>query len=133
MSGLLLRPAPRSVVWSAGSGRARSEMRSITHRGVARSLEILRNRWHEPIEVGDLVEVSALSRRGFIKAFARYTGTTPKVELSRLRLRHARRLLQQTDWPMSRIAARCGYQSANSFLVAFKRENGLTLRQYRNQ
>ena len=103
----------------------------IKHEAVARSLHFLQTRWQEPIKVSDLVRVSAMSRRGFLKAFERHTGLKPKLELSRLRLDHARRLLASTELPLARIAARCGYLIANSFLVAFKRKNGLTPRQFR--
>ena len=106
---------------------------AIEHEAVARSLQFLQTRWQEPIKVSDLVRVSAMSRRGFLKAFERHTGLRPKLELSRLRLDHARRLLAETELPLARIAARCGYQSANSLLVAFKRENKLTPRQYRDR
>lgn len=106
---------------------------AIEHEAIARSLQFLQSRWQEPIKVSDLVRVSAMSRRGFTKAFERHTGSKPKLELSRLRLDHARRLLAETELPLARIAARCGYQSANSLLVAFKREYHLTPAAYRSR
>lgn len=116
-----------SLMTSPPSGSA------IEHEAVARSLQFLQSRWHEPIKVSDLVRVSAMSRRGFAKAFERHTGSRPKLELSRLRLDHARRLLAETELPLARIAARCGYQSANSLLVAFKREYQLTPAEFRSR
>ena len=102
------------------------------HPALARSLRFLERNWHRPINVTDLVTVSGLSRRGFIKAFRKHTGNPPGRWLRRLRLVHAQRLLVQTDKPVATVAARCGYRSANSFVIAFRHFSGCPPNHFRN-
>ncbi|TAL04824.1 MAG: AraC family transcriptional regulator [Verrucomicrobia bacterium] len=103
------------------------------HKGVAGSLRFLRARWRDPIKVRDLVKASGMSRRGFFKAFTRHVGMMPKDALRNLRLEHARTLLAASNRRLSLVAQLCGYEKANSFLVAFKRETGLSPSQFRQR
>ena len=79
----------------------------------------------------DLVVVAAMSRRGLHKAFMEHLGRTPGQELQRIRIERAKRLLTESDHKMELLASMCGYQSANSFCIAFKQATGMSPRQYR--
>jgi transcriptional regulator GlxA family with amidase domain len=48
-----------------------------------------------------------------------------------VRVERARQLLSDTDWKMSRIAATCGFYSAELFSVVFRRETGQSPTAYR--
>jgi transcriptional regulator GlxA family with amidase domain len=104
-----------------------------SHRGVARSLKFLSAHWQEDISVSDLVKTAGMSRRGFLKAFQRHIGRAPGHELRRIRMEHARDLLMRSDHKLADISRRCGYQSSNSFWVAFRRANGISPRQFRDR
>ena len=97
------------------------------------SLNFLREKWHEPITVGDLTKVSALSRRGFQKAFQRHTGHSPGRELRRVRIERSKELLASGDYSLNIVAQRCGYRSLNSFWVAFRRATGISPGKYRSR
>lgn len=99
---------------------------------MARTLSFLQRNWQRPIQVADLIKVSALSRRGFLKAFLKHIGSHPSDELQRLRMKRAQTLLSRTNRPMQKIAQLCGYRSVNSFWVAFRRFHGLSPQNYRN-
>jgi LacI family transcriptional regulator len=112
--------------------RKSSDLLAVTHRGVARSLRFIWEHCHEPISVKDLVSVAAMSRRGLHKAFVEQLGRTPGQELHRVRIERARKLLAGSDHKMEVLAGMCGYQSANSFCVAFKQATGMSPKQFRD-
>jgi AraC family transcriptional regulator, transcriptional activator FtrA len=102
-------------------------------RALHESLNFLREKWHEPITVGDLTKVSALSRRGFQKAFQRHTGHSPGRELRRVRIERSKELLASGDDNLRVVAQRCGYRSVNSFWVAFRQATGMSPGKYRSR
>jgi AraC-like DNA-binding protein len=52
--------------------------------------------------------------------------------LNKIRLDHAKKLLTSGIRPIGEISETVGYTSINSFVRAFKREEGITPSQYRN-
>jgi len=111
--------------------RKSSDILTIKHKNVAKSLRFIWEHSHEPICVKDLVGVAAMSRRGLHKAFLEHLGRTPGQELQRVRIEHAKKLLTEADHKIETIAGMCGYQSTNSFCIAFKRATGMSAKQFR--
>lgn len=105
----------------------------IRHSGISRSLDYLTKHWHESIGVMDLVRISRMSRRGFLKAFSKHTGDTPGRRLRLIRLEKAQESLLQSNSRLAVVARNCGFHSVNSFIIAFKRHVGLAPIQYRTQ
>jgi len=99
---------------------------TLTHAGVSRSLDFLREHGLEPIRVGDLARAATLSRRGFLKAFRRQAGESPGRKLRRHRLQHAQHLLLGSTLSLAEISKRSGFRHMNTFCVAFKREVGVS-------
>jgi LacI family transcriptional regulator len=126
-------PAPIRIPPAGLIARKSSDLLAINHPGVARSLRYLWEHCHEPIGVDDLVRVAAMSRSGLHQAFLDHVGRPPGNELHRVRLERAKKLLAQSKTKLELLAERCGYQSANSFWVAFKQSTGLTPKQYQKQ
>jgi LacI family transcriptional regulator len=112
--------------------RKSSDILTIRHNGVAKSLRFIWQHSHEPICVKDLVGVAAMSRRGLHKAFLEHLGRTPGQELQRVRIDHAKKLLAESNLKIEALAETSGYQSANSFCIAFKRVTGMSAKQFRD-
>jgi LacI family transcriptional regulator len=112
--------------------RKSSDLLAVKHKGVANGMRFIWEHFHEPIRVKDLLNVACMSRRGLHKAFLENIGRTPGQELQRLRIEKAKRLLVDSDQKIEVLASMCGYQSANTFSVAFKNATGMTLSHYRN-
>ena len=74
-----------------------------------------------------------MSLRSFHQAFVDNVGRPPGHELQRIRLERAKQMLANTDKKMDDIAKLCGYQSGNSFWVAFKQATGMSPKQYQKQ
>jgi LacI family transcriptional regulator len=130
------RRPPKDPVRIPAAGivtRMSSDLLAVTHKGVANSLRFIWQHYHEPIQVSDLVDTAFMSRRGLHKAFLQQVGRTPGQELQRVRIERAKRLLAETNHKIEVIASMCGYQSANSLNVAFKRATRLSPKQYRDK
>jgi LacI family transcriptional regulator len=130
------KPAPAEPVRVPAAGviaRKSSDILTIKHPGVARCLRFIWEHGHEPICIKSLVSVSAMSRRGMHKAFVEHLGRTPGQELQRVRIDHAQRLLTRTTLKVETIAQDSGYQSINSFCVAFKRATGMSAKKFRDR
>jgi transcriptional regulator GlxA family with amidase domain len=74
-----------------------------------------------------------MSVRSFHQAFVDHLGRPPGRELQRIRIERAKKLLTASDEKMDAIAEMCGYQSGNSFWVAFKQATGMSPKQYQRQ
>jgi len=129
------KPAPEKPIRVPAIGivtRKSSDLLAVKHKGVANSLRFIWEHASQPISVKDLVGVAAMSRRGLHKAFLDNVGRTPGQELQRVRIERAKRLLADSDHKLEVLANMCGYQSANSFCIAFKQATGLSPKQFRD-
>ncbi len=132
MNGKKAPPKPLRVPAASLMTRKSSDLLAVNHKGVANSLRFIWEHCHEPISVKNLVGVAAMSRRGLHKAFLENLGRTPGQELQRVRIDRAKRLLAEPNHKMEVLAGMCGYQSANSFCVAFKQATGMSPKQFRD-
>ena len=111
-------PAARVVT------RKSSEMLAVNHPRVAKGLRFIWENFCKPIRIHDVAVAAALSRRGLHQAFLEYLGRTPGEEIRTVRLEHAKKLLAETDYKIEAIGGLSGFQSANSFCIAFKNGAG---------
>jgi AraC-like DNA-binding protein len=74
---------------------------------------------------------SGLSRAAFARRFKSVLGQSPLAYLTGWRMTTARRLLRETELPLSATAERTGYGSEFAFAKAFKRESGRAPGSYR--
>lgn len=113
--------------------RKSSDLMAVNHPGVAQGLRFLWEHCHEPIGVNDLARAAAMSVRNFHQAFVEHVGRPPGHELQRIRIERAKKILSDTTEKIDFVAGLCGYDSTNSFGVAFKRATGLSPKQYKKQ
>lgn len=124
----LLRVPPFRLI-----ARKSSDLVAVNHPGVARSLRFMWDHCHEPIGVNDMAAAASMSVRNFHQAFADNIGRSPGQELQRIRIDRAKKLLSDSNAKMEVIAEMCGYESSNSFWVAFKRLAGMSPKQYQKK
>jgi LacI family transcriptional regulator len=111
--------------------RKSSDLIAVQHSGVARSLKFIWEHYHEPIGIEDLTKVSAMSRSRLHQAFLDHIGRSPGHEIHRLRIERAKSLLAEPQHKIDAIAEMCGYNSPNSFWVAFRHTTGMSPQKYR--
>jgi LacI family transcriptional regulator len=131
LCGRLMRgePPPREPVRVPASRvvtRKSSDILAVNHQRVAKGLRFIWEKFREPISVDAVAKAAAMSRRGLHQAFLEHLGRTPGEEIRALRVEHAKKLLAETDYKLEAIAGLSGYQSANSFCIAFKKSAGLS-------
>jgi len=100
---------------------------------VARALRHIRDHAHEALKVSDLQHALFISRRSLEHRFANALGRTPAAEIRRARLEKVRRLLIETDLPLSAIAERTGHPHVEVMVRAFQRQYGLPPGKFRQK
>lgn len=83
------------------------------------------------LSIDRLATAARMSRSSFTRAFRARTGSTVLTWVTRLRVDHARELLEATSCPVETIAAASGFGSAAVLRDHFQRELGTTPSQYR--
>jgi transcriptional regulator GlxA family with amidase domain len=76
---------------------------------------------------------ASLSPRHFARAFQAETGMTPGRYVDRVRLEHARRLLEDTSDGVEEISRACGYGTSEAMRRAFVRTLGTAPAEYRRR
>jgi AraC family transcriptional regulator len=78
-----------------------------------------------------LARLCGLSRRQLVRAFRAETGQTIGGYIQASVIARAKRLLQDTNAPVSEIAAEVGFTNPAAFSTAFRRACGSSPRDYR--
>ena len=91
----------------------------------------LRDHLHESLEVGRIADMMHMSTRNFTRVFHRETGMPPAKFVEKLRVEAARRLLEDTDMPLERVAEQCGMGNLVSMRRIFLRHLLVTPSTYR--
>ena len=87
----------------------------------------------QDLSVETLAEKVGMSPRNFARVFTRQVGMTPGRFVEQLRLERARQYLEDTERPVSEVAERCGYTTAEGMRLAFDRHLGVSPREYRRR
>jgi len=87
--------------------------------------------YQENITIDDLCARFYISKNSLFRLFHRYLQCTVVEYLLTLRLNHAKNYLVTTQMGMERIAAACGFNSANYFSLIFKKKMGVSPLHYR--
>ena len=85
------------------------------------------------ISVSDISCEVGVSASGIIQHFKESTGMTPINYLISMRLKKAEALLCSTKMTLSQIASECGYENAFYLSKAFKKEKGVSPKNYRQK
>ncbi|TXS19205.1 helix-turn-helix domain-containing protein [Streptomyces sp. adm13(2018)] len=87
----------------------------------------------DDLSVEALAAIARLSPRHFARAFHAETGTTPGRYVDRVRLEHARRLLEETSRGVEEVARASGYGTPEAMRRAFTRSLGTAPADYRRR
>lgn len=98
---------------------------------VADATYYIENNYFQPIRVETLAAQFGFTRAYFSTLFQRRTGETPHDYLTKIRIKHAKLYLQNTQYSVEEIAYLVGFTSLQRFSEAFKRRVGLSPLQFR--
>jgi LacI family transcriptional regulator len=117
---------PREIVT-----RRSTEVLALDDRQLAVGLRFIRDHAFDPITINEAAKVASMCRRVFERRFAAKMGRSPKAEVVRLRLEKVKQLLTDTEWNLSQIAEKTGFNYGEYLHTVFTRKIGTTPGEYR--
>jgi AraC family transcriptional regulator len=109
----------------------RPSTRQELYRRLLRGRDYILSSLDCPLLLNDMAREAGLSPYHFHRAFTQAFGETPHRYLTRQRLEKARHLLSQTDRSITEVCFDCGFESLGSFSSLFRRNFGLSPREFR--
>ena len=100
---------------------------------IGAAVEYIEQNYSRPITVGELAAHSNMSESRFFPRFREELGVTPIEYINRYRVNRAILLLiADGEIPIERISELTGFESSAYFRRVFKKETGMSPREYRN-
>ena len=100
---------------------------------VAEAIRFIREKASDGIQIGDVADHVAMSRRSLERRFMQALGRSPADELRRVRLRRALMLLTTSSHSIPRIAEMSGFSSGIYLAQVVRQGTGMTPREYRSR
>jgi AraC family transcriptional regulator len=129
----ILSQALRAHVLRAGVTQPSDEIPSTAYSGhrLHRVMNHILKAPHLDHSIEALAEIAGLSPPHFCRMFKKCTGMTPHQYVTKTRLEHAQRLLEQSDLPVGLVSEQLGFASQSHFSRLFHKFSGQTPSQYR--
>ncbi|QXD24562.1 helix-turn-helix transcriptional regulator [Opitutia bacterium ISCC 51] len=70
---------------------------------------------------------------GLERRFRKYLGKTLQVDIRGVQIQKVKQLLLETNYTLAHIASLTGFEHPEYMSVVFKKNNGMTLNQYRQK
>ena len=89
--------------------------------------------YNEKIKVSDLADLSGFSESYFMDLFRQYVGMSCIQYINHYRIQKAAHALEKTGKSVTEIAMDQGFNNVSYFNLQFRREFGMTPRQFRKR
>jgi AraC-like DNA-binding protein len=118
--------AIREIIYRLLMGEQGGRLRYIAETGgrtrrIARAIEMLRNSFDQPLQIGSMARELGMSVSSFHHHFKAVTAMSPLQFQKKLRLHEARRLMLGEDFDAAQAGLRVGYEDASHFSRDYKR------------
>lgn len=113
--------------------RQSTDILTIEDHEVAEAVRFIRQHAKEPIQVTDVVNAIALSRRVLERRFRKVLNRSVLAEIRRVRIETVAQMLVETDLSISQIALTLGYPDVKNIARYFRREKEMSLLAYRKK
>jgi LacI family transcriptional regulator len=111
--------------------RKSTDVFAIEDSEIASALVFIRNNFHRPIQVDDVVKITNISRRELEYRFNDHLKKTIKGEIERLRIDHIKKKLINSNEPFYKIAATLEFTDPEHFSRYFKNLAGISPSKFR--
>lgn len=95
-------------------------------------LSFIHTRYKDKITVAQIAEAAGISEREAMRSFRSSLNQSPIEYLIAYRLHEAKKLLRNSDLPITDICYQCGFSESSYFGKAFRKAYGLTPREFRS-
>ena len=113
--------------------RLSTQVMAVEDREVAKACRFIRENASLAIDVNDVAQKAALSRRQLERRFQIALGRTPHEEITAVKIKRIQQLLAETDLSLEQLAPLAGFYYKERLSAVFKRETGETPGQYRQR
>lgn len=103
-----------------------------TQIGISEAISHINKYFYKSITLQELADIAALSPYYFSRVFARETGMTPHKYLISTRMANAKFLLKTSQMSVKEVAFHSGFSDESGFCTAFKKQEGMTPKEYRS-
>lgn len=84
------------------------------------------------ISLNNIAAAGSICRSKCCEIFRKHLKKSPNVYLTEYRLGRSLEMLRETTMPITEIALACGFQSSSYFTLSFRKELGITPKDYRS-
>jgi LacI family transcriptional regulator len=113
--------------------RQSTDILAMNDRDVASAVRFIRQHAKEPIQVNNVVEAAAVSRRGLENRFRKILGRSVHDEIKHVRTQLIARMLLETNQSVSQIALALGFSGVENIARYFRQQSGMSLIAYRKK
>lgn len=100
---------------------------------VRAALDFIKQNANQGIQATHVMKHLACSRTTIEQRFKKAINSTIHQEITKVQLGQVKQLLLKTTLPLKEISERCGYNTVQYMVMAFKKQLGITPTEYRNQ
>ena len=98
---------------------------------IEKVVSFMQENYMKDLSVEDISHHFGLSRTHMTRCFKEYTGFAPHEYITRLRIYHAKYLLQSTELSIEEISRQMGFSDSVYFIQVFKKTEGITPSKFR--
>lgn len=131
MRGRIRKPRRIVVKALAVVHRRSTDMAALVDPALTTALKFIRDKSGRDLSVDHVVRHVAVSRRDLERRFRETVGRSILEDIQLVRLERAKRLLVETQYPISKIARLTGFGTTPYFIHFFTKRVGKTPRRYR--
>ena len=93
-------------------------------------ISLIESEYANPLTLDNLSKACCMTPKYFCRFFFEMTNKTPIEYLNYYRIESACEKLLTTDFPITEVALKCGFNDVSYFIKTFKKYKGLTPKQY---
>ncbi len=131
MAGKRLPLALHEIAPLGVAARQSTDLAAVGDAKIAGAVRFMRQQAAGGANVADVLRAVPMARTALERRFKAALGTTPHAHLRKLRMERVQHLLASTSLPVGEIAAATGFEHPEYLSAMFRRECGLTPREYR--
>ena len=103
-----------------------NEFIPISDRPFLAAVEYINNNFEDNLTLEDMAERFHVSKSHFSRKFKEITGIGFNEYILLVRIKHSEFLLIETDYSITEISGKCGFNSSSYFTSAFNKYKGMT-------